>query len=605
MTDAAPLDDARGNLWGARFVGADVARFRLWAPAEANVTLVVNGRGRPMESRPRGWFELTVESVKSGDAYFFRLADGTAVADPASRQQQSDATGPSLLVDKSAYVWKNGHCSRSWNQAVLYEIHIGAFTPEGTFQAAIGMLPRLRDLGITVIEVMPIAQFPGGRGWGYDGVLLYAPHTSYGTPDDVKAFVDAAHGLGIAVVLDVVYNHFGPEGNALPRYAPAFFRKDEPTPWGPSIAFNEKPVRRFFIENALQWLGDFRFDGLRFDAVEHISDTGPRPFLEELAEELRRAFPLREPYLIVEDQRSRRSLLRRREDGSAPLYTAGWNDDLHHVLHVIATGEAIGYYEPFSKDRWPMLASALADGFIFSKEGSLADGGEQDLCLPSTAYVNFLQNHDQTGNRAFGERLTTIADSSLISVLTAMLLLVTQIPMLFMGEEYGETRPFHFFANYAGDLAAAIREGRKKEVENFGGIGEGKSAEDLPDPISAQTFEDSKLDWNRAASPDGRRTTDFVRRLIALRQSFIAPLLIQSSGVRAEIHPTADGTVAIDWPFSQGVLRLRANLTSREAALPPARGEIVANVDGTGTWRRDRIVGRPGIVVTLDPPEAT
>jgi maltooligosyltrehalose trehalohydrolase len=543
--------------WGANFVDDGVVRFRLWAPREKSVGLVLNGTEQPMRKEDGGWFETTVRNVAAGTPYLFRLSDGRAIADPASSAQEGDVHGASIVVDPTSYVWKNESWEgRPWEEAVVYELHIGTFTPEGTFRAAASRLSHLKAAGITCIEIMPVAQFPGTRGWGYDGVLHYAPHNAYGTPDDLRTLVDEAHSHGIMVLLDVVYNHFGPEGNYLSQYAPAFFRNDRETPWGAAISFEQDAVRRYFIENALYWIGDFRFDGFRFDAAEQMVDSSSPPFLSEMAQTLQKTFPGQVLHLVVEDQLSRRSLLAREDNGRPALYTASWNDDFHHLLHVIATGEAVGHYENYGEDYWRMQAPP-----------------------PPQAYVNFLQNHDQIGNRAFGERLPALAGGQLIEVLTALLLLAPQIPLLFMGEEYGEDRPFFFFADYEGNIAHATRAGRKAEADNFGGMPDGKSLEDLPDPVSADNFRASKLDWSKAASPGGREKIAFLRQLIELRRKHVVPLLARAGAVSSEILKTDDGVVAVDWSFPSGTLRLRANLTDRPEPLPPALGETVFALD--------------------------
>lgn len=555
--------------WGARVLDNGGVRFCLWAPAQGRVDLVLGERELAMRDCGGGWFEVETDLAGPGDAYRFRLADGTAIADPASRAQAGDVEGPSLVVDHSAYRWRaDNWTGRPWEEAVLYELHIGTFTPEGTFSAARERLAHIRDLGVTAVEIMPVAHFAGRRGWGYDGVLHHAPYSTYGTPDELKAFVDAAHEAGLMVLLDVVYNHFGPVGNRLPQLAPQFLDLDRTTPWGASIAFEQPAVRRYFIESARQWICDYRFDGLRLDAIEQIADNSETHFLLELAGELRAAAGERHLHLVVEDQFSRRGLLRRGPDGKARHYTAGWNDEFHHALHVVATGETKGHYVHFARDPYGLLRKAVAEGFatVDPSRDTLrpVPGG----LLPPNVHVNFLQNHDQVGNRAFGDRLSTLVEPALLEVLTALLMLSPAAPLLFMGEEYGERRPFHFFADFAAEVAHATRLGRREEAENFGGLPPGRTVDDLPDPLDEESFYSSRLDWPRAASKGGRRHMARLKALARLRRQFVEPLLAKGGRVAPKILPAEDGVLAVDWAFADATLQIRANLTAGTKPAP-------------------------------------
>ncbi len=571
--------------WGPVLEKDGSVTFRLWAPLEETITLLVGSREITMQRTNDGWHRLRT-NAETGEGYAFRLSDGTTLPDPAAGAQLDDVHGRSLIVDHHAYPWKNiGWNGRPWAQAVLYELHIGTFTPEGTFRAAIERLPHLGALGITAIELMPVAHFAGKRGWGYDGVLLHAPHPAYGSPDDLKALIDAAHGHGIMVLLDVVYNHFGPVGNTLPRLAPGFFHSERHTPWGVGIAFDTPAVRRYFIENALQWIVDYRFDGLRLDATEEIIDESEAHLLIELAETVRAAAPGRHIHLTVEDQLSRKSLLNR-DGGTVRHYTAGWNDEFHHGMHIAATGETGGYYRNFLDDTIGTIREATAKGFVRADRAKDRVGPAPQDPLPPDVNINFLQNHDQIGNRAFGDRLTTQADPDLLRVMTALLMLSPPVPLLFMGEEYGEEQPFQFFVDFEGELADATKAGREEEAEKFGGMPQGKTRNDLPDPLSEATFGRSKLDWSRAASPEGRRQIDFVRKLIGLRQQYIAPLL-QAGALEPHILAAGDGIVAIDWRSPRGTLLLRAHLTAETAALPALPGEAILTLSAraeAGPW---------------------
>ncbi|CGK94130.1 hydrolase [Salmonella enterica subsp. enterica serovar Typhi] len=474
--------------WGAEYIAADVVRFRLWATGQQKVMLRLAGKDQEMQASGDGWFTLDVSGVTPGTEYNFVLSDGMVLPDPASRAQKTDVNGPSYVIDPGSYAWRNtGWKGSRWEQAVVYEMHTGTFTPEGTFHTAIAKLPYLAELGVTVIEVMPVAQFGGERGWGYDGVLLYAPHSAYGTPDDFKAFIDTAHGYGLSVILDIVLNHFGPEGNYLPLLAPAFFHKERMTPWGNGIAYDVDAVRRYIIEAPLYWLTEYHLDGLRFDAIDQIEDSSARHVLVEIAQRIREDITDRPIHLTTEDSRNIISLHPRDQDGNAPLFTAEWNDDFHNAVHVFATGETQAYYNDFADAPEKHLARALAEGFAYQGEISPQTGeprGVKSTGQPPVAFVDFIQNHDQVGNRAQGDRLITLAGAERTKVLLATLLLSPHIPLLFMGEEYGESRPFLFFTDFHGDLARAVREGRAKEFADHAG-------ENVPDPNAPETFHDN------------------------------------------------------------------------------------------------------------------
>ncbi|WP_409529788.1 malto-oligosyltrehalose trehalohydrolase [Shinella sp.] len=566
------------RTWGPSITEDGSVRFRLWAPAEDTVTLIAGEQEIAMHAQADGWHEVATDLVRPGSAYFYRLPDNTEIADPASHAQLAEIEGPSLVVDHDSYVWRtSGWKGRPWEDAVIYELHIGTFTPQGTFRSAIERLPHLHDIGITAIEIMPVAHFAGTRGWGYDGVLHYAPHPAYGTPDDLKALVDAAHGHGIMVLLDVVYNHFGPIGNMLHRIAPPFFHPERHTPWGAALAFEREAVRRYFIDNALHWLIDYRFDGLRFDATEEIVDESENHVLLEMATTIRQTITDRQVHLVVEDQTKRKSLLNR-DSGDAGYYTAGWNDVFHHTLHIIATREESGHYAKYSEDTHDVLRRATARGFVAEDREGDGTGPPPQKPLPQQVNINFLQNHDQIGNRAFGERLPTLTDPVLHRVMSALLLLAPPVPMLFMGEEFGESRPFLFFADFVGELAEATRAGRIDEAKKFGGLPEGKAADDLPDPNDETTFLASKLDWEHAASPEGRRHSEFVRSLVRLRQDKIRPLLMVGEAPEPRILAAEAGILAIDWRFAEQTLSIRANLTHGTGTWPPLSGETIFEI---------------------------
>ena len=567
--------------WGARLVGDGEAHFRLWAPALHTLAVEIDGNAVAMNPEADGWFGVTAPAAP-GARYQFLLPDGTRVPDPASQAQAGDVHGPSLLVDQEAYVWRTSKWQgRPWEEAVVYELHVGTFTPEGTFDAASQRVEHLASLGITAIEIMPVAQFGGTRGWGYDGVLPYAPHNAYGSPDDMKAFIDTCHEHGVMVLLDVVYNHFGPDGNYLSSYAPDFFDPSRNTPWGAAIAYEREPVRQFFIDNALYWLRDFRLDGLRFDAIDQIKDDkSDEEILVTIARRIRETFPERHIHLTTEDNRNVTHLHERGPDGKVELHTAEWNDDFHNVCHVIATGETDGYYQDFADDIWTKLARSLAEGFIYQGEPSphqeSEPRGKPSAHLPPASFVNFLQNHDQTGNRALGERLTTLTDPHALEMLQAILLLSPAIPLVFMGEEYGETRPFLFFTDFTGDLAVAVCEGRRREFADFTSY----QGETVPDPNTLGTFNQSKLDWEKLETPEGKAQLARFRNLLDLRRTQIVPLLKDAGGNYGRVVAVEEGGLAIDWQLGAKLLQLRCNFTEQELTLPEPRGVCLYSYPG-------------------------
>ncbi|HEY0844260.1 MAG TPA: malto-oligosyltrehalose trehalohydrolase [Noviherbaspirillum sp.] len=540
--------------FGARLLATDRTRFRLWAPGKNAVSVEVDGMPPlPMQARADGWFEIEVK-CGAGARYRYRVSEDLAVPDPASHLQAGDVHDASIVCDPHAYYWKHKDWTgRPWHETVLYELHVGAM---GGFAGVTQKLPTLAELGITAVELMPVADFPGPRNWGYDGVLPYAPDTAYGTPDELKALVDTAHGLGIMVFLDVVYNHFGPDGNYLGAYAPAFFRDDIHTPWGQAIDFRQRPVRDFFTENAIYWLDEFRFDGLRFDAVHAIAD---KDWLVEMAQRVRAAMPPgRHVHLVLENDDNGARLLDR---SPSRLFDAQWNDDMHHVLHTMLTGEKEGYYAGYANQATEKLARGLTEGFIYQGEAALYPGGaprgEPSAHLPPTSFVAFLQNHDQVGNRAFGERLSTLAAPQGLRAAMALLLLSPQIPLLFMGEEYGATQPFLYFTSHlTPELADAVRTGRRQEFARFAAFSDPAQRERIPDPNAEQTFLDSIPRPDAAVAPAWQEWT---KALLAMRRTHIMPRLEAATALDSSIL----GPVAVKarWRMGDGkVLMIAVNL---------------------------------------------
>jgi len=492
---------------GPQYRDDATVRFGLWAPKAASVSLrLLNPAQRelPMSQLDRGWFEIVTGEAHRGTLYQFIIEDRKAVPDPASRYQPSGVHGPSEVIDAGAYEWQDANWrGRPWNETVIYEMHVGTFCAEGTYAGAEEKLDYLVDLGVTAVELMPLASFPGERNWGYDGVLPYAPAHPYGRPEDLKHFIESAHARNLMVLLDVVYNHFGPEGNNLWLYAPQFFTDRHHTPWGPAINFDgpdSRTVRDYFIHNALYWLEEYHFDGLRLDAVHAIVDDSRPDILSELAETVRNGFTgERLIHLVLENDHNAARYLRRDAHGRTRWYDAQWNDDIHHALHVLLTGESNAYYSDYSENPAGHLGRSLAEGFSYQGEVSKFRNGELrgEPCqgLPPTSFVSFLQNHDQVGNRALGERVTKLADPMAIKAAMAVLLLAPSPPLLFMGEEFAAASPFLFFCDFGPDLAAKVSAGRRAEFPHFGQRDSSAGQTEIPDPNSEQTFLRSKLDW--------------------------------------------------------------------------------------------------------------
>lgn len=524
--------------FGAQVDDDGATHFRLWAPAASRVELLLE-RGdqtaaHAMEPAGDGYYALRSDTVRPGDYYWYRIDGGQKVPDPASRHQPTDVHGPSEVIDPAAFDWRDGGWTgRPWEEAVFYETHVGTFSPAGTFAGVIERLDYLAELGVTALELMPVADFPGRRNWGYDGVLLFAPDASYGRPEDLKALVQAAHRHGLMVFLDVVYNHFGPEGNYLHLYAPQFFTDRHETPWGAGIAFDgphSRPVRDFFIHNALYWLDEYHFDGLRLDAVHAILDDSPWHILTELAEAVR-AGPGRDRqvHLVLENDANEARYLERLDDGEPRWYRAQWNDDFHHAAHTLVTGETDGYYIDYQDQPLSLLGRCLTEGFAYQGQPSAFRGGrprgESTRGLPLNAFVNLLQNHDQVGNRALGERIDALASPESLRVLLSMLLLAPSPPLLFMGQELMVPTPFLFFCDFGADLAESVTQGRRREFAGFAQFADEDAQRAIPDPNDPATFERSKLDWTVLEQPRHQAWLDFHRRLLALRRREIQPRL--------------------------------------------------------------------------------
>ena len=541
-------------------VDGETTSFRIWAPTAGHLTLELDGADYPMNAEAEGWF-TAVADAPAGTKYRFKTQDGMAFPDPASRAQAGDVHDPSVVVDPRTFVWQHGDWrGRPWNEAVIYELHPGAF---GGFDGIREQLPRLKDLGVTVIELMPINDFPGAHNWGYDGVLPYAPDTAYGSPDQLKAMIDAAHGLGLMVMQDVVYNHFGPDGAYIHAFAKPFFREDIKTPWGASIDFRRPEVRQYFEQNALYWLQEYRFDGLRFDAVHAISEPD---FLDEMAATIRHAVGDREVYLVLEHENNAAKHLR--TGSGAAGFDAQWTDDVHHCLHVLLTGESEGYYEDF-QDPINQLARAMAEGFVYQGDQSKHLGrprGEPSAHLPTTAFVICLQNHDQIGNRAMGDRLTTLANPQALQAATVLLLLAPFVPLLFMGEEVAAKTPFLFFTAHNDELAGLVREGRRAEFKHFAAFQDPERRERIPDPNAPSTF--------HASVPDFSGDSSFVHDLLAVRRERVMPGI---PGCRtAGVQVLGKSALVARWTLGTGgVLGIAVNLGAASVEMAAPSGTVI------------------------------
>ena len=563
--------------FGSECLANGGVRFRLWAPKPSRVDLLLNGSLTPMERGEPGWFQLVSRKAAAGDQYQFVIDGGLHVPDPASRFQPHDVHGPSEVIDPKTFAWTDdGWRGRPWEEAAIYELHAGAFTPAGTFRGVEEKLDHLVKLGVTALELMPLSDFFGKRNWGYDGVLPFAPDSSYGRPEDLKRLVQAAHNRGLMVLLDVVYNHFGPEGNYLGAYAPQFFTARHKTPWGDAINFDgedSRTVRDFFVHNALYWLEEFHLDGMRFDAVNTIKDDSRPDILTELAETIRKNFDgERHIHLVLENDDNAARYLKHEGNGRTAFYNAQWNDDIHHVCHVLASGETDGYYSDYADHPIELLGKCLTEGFVFQGQPSpFRDGkhrGEPSRDLPLTSFISFLQNHDQVGNRAFGERIGSYANADAVRAVLAILLLAPSPPMLFMGEEFAATTPFLFFCDFKAGLAKAVTEGRRGEFAKFAQFRDAATRDKIPDPNAEQTFLNSKLDWHSAHEGDHGSQLSFYSQLLALRQSEIVPLLRDSGGVPADrsFSTFKDHGLRVCYSMGARTLNLAANLGSEPQA---------------------------------------
>lgn len=523
---------------GSQYLGDGRCQFLVWAPMAGEVQLnLVTPQDRTvaMEKRGDGYFEADMKDVQPGTAYFFRVDGKDNRPDPASKFQPEGVHGPSQVVDHNAYRWKDtGWKGTSLTSWIIYEMHIGTFSPEGNFAGAIRKLDYLAQLGITAIEIMPVSQFPGSRNWGYDGVYPYSVQNSYGTPDDMKQFVDECHARGIAVVLDIVYNHMGPEGNYLREFGPYFIEKYR-TPWGDALNYDEEyadGVREFFSDSAVYWLEQYHLDGLRLDAIHSVFDMGARHFWQLVNEKVQ-ALSRRsgwKRYTIAESDLNDTKVIRPLEKHGFG-FDSQWMDDLHHALHALLTGERDGYYDDYGKVEH--VAKALQNGFVYDGVFSpyrKRKYGNASAGISGEHFVVCIQNHDQVGNRMLGDRITQTLSFEQLQLAAAVMLLSPYIPMLFMGEEYAEDNPYQYFISHTDkDLVEAVRQGRKQEFAKFKWSGE------VPDPQAEETFERCKLDWEKTARGRHKVMLDWYKTLIALRREWPALSDLSRAGMHVEV----------------------------------------------------------------------
>lgn len=570
--------------WGAQLT-ANGVRFRLFAPAFRDgpgaVLLVMDHAPEPvpMHSLGDGWFEIVSSEAHAGTLYRFRLPDGNVVADPASRFQPNDVQGASEVIDPGTYLWQKADWSgRPWGEAVLYELHVGTFTPEGTLQAAKTRLGHLAALGVTAIELMCLTDFPGTRSWGYDGVLLFAPDSAYGRPEDLKTFIDAAHEHGMMVILDVVWNHFGPEGNDLPRCFPQIFSHQHKTAWGSGLDFDGPgcaEVRGLILDNALYWIEEFRADGLRLDAAHEMHDDSSKHILDELAERLR-AFAdaqtsPRLVHLILETEDTVSSRLARTAEAAETAYSAQWNHAIDHLLGAAMAGECSAH-DPENTHEIEEIGKALADGFV---AGANCSAEDSKVLVPPTAFVSFIQTHDLIGNRPFGDRIHSLAAPEAVRAIAAVYLLAPQVPMIFMGEEWAASTPFPYFCDFHGELADAVRKGRCEEMSKSGQLSEDELKR-VPDPGAESTFRSAQLRWDELDAEPHRSQLDWYRRVLTARREQVIPRLGTLTQACGSYEVLSPAMVCVHWTLGKkATMHLAANFSQRNSPPFSVPGDVL------------------------------
>ena len=596
---------------------ADGVQFQVWAPAAEAVELIFEGEtsSRPaikLEKSSTGMFKLKVAGLRPGAQYRYRIDGRGPFPDPVSRFQPDGVHGPSEVIDPADFRWTDaGWKGVPPERLVIYELHVGTFTRAGTFAAAAEMLPKLANLGINCIELMPLADFPGQRGWGYDGVSLFAPARCYGRPDDLRHLVNTAHQLGIAVLLDVVYNHLGPDGNYLAQFSPFYFSTTHHTDWGTGPNFDgehSREVRAFFIENALHWVHEYHFDGLRLDATHAILDDGEPNILAELKDRLHAAGEQlgRHVVVIAEDDRNLDILVRSRPERGFEM-DAVWSDDLHHELHRAITGESDGYYADYTGTA-PDIAETIRKGWFYcgqTMQSRSRPRGTDPTGIPPPKFVVCIQNHDQIGNRAFGERLNHEIDPSAYRAVSAILLTVPETPLLFMGQEWAASSPFLYFTDHNPELGALVTEGRRKEFGHFAAFSDPHIRSWIPDPQAASTFEASKLNWGEREKEPHAGMLRLYRDLLRLRATEPA---LQPGGSSDAAAIAEGGVVLRRGGGGEGMLLLAALRPGVVAAVnEPGWSVVFTTEDGayTRSPRRPSIWSdETGTVVHFSCPAA-
>lgn len=569
--------------FGAELQADGEVRFRVWAPEAELLHLALEASADllPMKAIDGGWHELITAEATAGSLYSFQLPNGMQVPDPASRFQPLDVNGPSEVIDPAAYRWQSLDWKGCpWGQAVLYELHVGTFTPEGTFLAAIGKLEYLADLGVTAIEIMSVGDFSGRWNWGYDGVLLYAPDSSYGRPEDLKALTDAAHERGIMVLLDVVYNHFGPEGNYIPQYFPDIVTNAYKTPWGQALNFDARHsgrTREFIIHNALYWIEEFQMDGLRLDAVHAILDSSSQHILDELAQAVRQVANGREIHLILESDDRVWHHLERGDDQRPLSSTAQWNHDMQKLVALALTA---GRAQELDYVDTELLGKALVEGFTSGPHHHNAPREVAEISVSPAGFISFLQTHDVIGNRIAGERITQLAPPEVVRAIASVYLLAPQTPMLFMGEEWGASTPFPYFCDFTGDLAHAVRRGRLEQFATPEQRADPHFLAAACDPLAESTYLAAKLRWDERLAGDHAAWLDWYRNILHVRKRSIIPLLpcLEEDAGRYEVRGPRQ--IAVRWDIGNAGLMLRVNLSDQASNLLPRNSGQTVWVEG-------------------------
>jgi maltooligosyltrehalose trehalohydrolase len=584
-----PAEAATGLPLGA-VPDLDGTHFRVWAPLARAVTVTSDRGDVPLEPEADGFFSGRSTAYRTGDLYQFMVDGNGPFPDPASRRQPWGVHGPSMIVDPTAFAWTDGE----WRgvaprDLVIYELHVGTFSPEGTFAGARKRLAHIQALGATAVELMPVADFPGDRNWGYDGTAIFAPARCYGSPDDLRHLVDEAHGMGLAVILDVVYNHLGPDGNYTGAFSPFYFNDRHKNPWGDGVNLDgpwSRAVRDFFLSNARHWIREYHMDGLRLDATHALQDDSPRHFLAELAAETRAAAPDRRVYVFAEDDRNLAVIVRPPEQGGWGL-DGVWSDDFHHQVRRALTGDAAGYFGDYSGSEAD-VARTLRQGWFYTGQRSAFHKrlrGTDAAGVPLERFILSLQNHDQTGNRLLGERLHHGTASAAWRAALATLLFSPETPLLFMGQEWEAMTPFLYFTDHYSDLGRRVSEGRREEFKVFHGPG-ASGLDGIPDPQDVRTFLNSRLDWDELTRPNHARAFEFSKRLLALRRTAFAG---EDAGFDASATP-------------EGLLVLRRGAWALVARLSGRGGEESGL---TGTWEPVLSTEDGAFCDDPSPPELT